>query len=127
MIPLQISYRDVSQSDALDELISRETVKLERHFPRIMSCRVLIEHSRHRSGAPFNARIVLNVPGHEIVINQAGDVHERAQTGDDESPARVQKHTEVDAAYKDPVLAIRSAFKKAKRQLQDHYARLKAS
>ena len=124
-IPLQISYRDVRQSGALDELITHEAEKLERFFPRIISCRVLIEHRRHRSGAPFNARIVLNVPGQEIVINQAGDVHEMLQ-GDDETAARVQKRADIDAAYKDPVLAVRSAFKKAKRQLQD-YVRLKAS
>jgi ribosome-associated translation inhibitor RaiA len=101
-IPLQISYRDVTQSGALDTLIAHEVAKLERYFPRIVNCRVLIEHPhrRHRTGAPYHLRIVLSVPGHEIVINQAGDVHES--------------------------LELRAAFKKAKRQLQD-YARLIAS
>lgn len=109
MIPLQISYRDVPQSDALDKLIAHEAAKLERYFARIVNCRVLIERRVHRTGAPFHARIDLSLPRHEIFINQAGN--ERA---------------DVDPSYRDPVLAVRSAFKKAKRQLQD-YARLKAS
>ena len=109
MIPLQISYRDVTQSDALDELITQEVAKLERYFARIVNCRVLVERRVHRSGAPFHARIDLSLPGHDIFINQAGS--ERA---------------DVDSAYRDPVLAVRHAFKKAKRQLHD-YARLKVS
>lgn len=122
-IPLQISYRDVAQSDSLERLIAQEASKLERYFPRIINCRVLVEHShrRHRMGAPYHLRIVLSVPGHELVINQSGDVHE-SLGGDDEQPVRVQKRADIDAAYKDPLVAVRSAFKKAKRQLQD-YAR----
>ncbi len=109
MIPLQISYRDVTPSDALDQLITQEVSKLERYFSRIVNCRVLIEHRVHRMGAPFHARIDLSLPGHDIFINQAGT-----------------ERSDVDSAYRDPVLAVRSAFKKAKRQLQD-YARLKVS
>jgi ribosome-associated translation inhibitor RaiA len=110
-IPLQISYRDAPQSDALDRLVAHELAKLERYFPRIVNCRVLIEHSygRNRAGAPYHLRIELNVPGHEIVINHA-----------------VSAHEPLDASDKDPAVAVRTAFKKAKRQLQD-YARLIAS
>ncbi len=116
----QISYRDVDHSDALDSLIVDETQKLERFFPRIISCRVLIEHRRHRTGAPYQARIVLSIPGEDIVINQGPDVHEHAVSNEDDRPPKVRKSTEnVDAAFKDPVLAIRSAFKKARRRLQD--------
>lgn len=124
----QISYRDVQQSDALDGLIRDEAAKLERYFSRILSCRVLIEHMhrRHRSGAPFQARIVLSLPGEDIFINQEPDVHSSVAAEDEnENPQRVQKWTNVDAAFKDPALAIRSAFKKARRRLQD-YVRLKA-
>lgn len=118
----QISYRDAQQSDALDELVTDETAKLERFFPRIVSCRVLIERRRHRTGAPFQARITLSVPGEDIYINQAPDVHS-SLLGDDKSdkPARIQKSTaNVDAELKDPALAVRSAFKKARRRLQDY-------
>jgi ribosome-associated translation inhibitor RaiA len=92
------------QSDALDTLIAHEAAKLERYFPRVVHCRVLVERLYRRSGAgvPYHLRILLSVPGHEIVVNQTASVHES------------------------PVAAARTAFKKAKRELQD-YARLIAS
>lgn len=31
-VPLQVSYRDITQSDALDQLIADEAAKLERYF-----------------------------------------------------------------------------------------------
>lgn len=122
--PLQVTYRDVQQSDALDALVAKESEKLSRYFDGILSCRVTIEHAhrRHRLGAPFQARIIIGVPGQDICVNQAGDVHHSIST-DDETPARVQKRVQVDSAYKDPTLAIRSAFRRARRKLQD-YVRL---
>lgn len=104
-IPVQISYRDMQHSEALDALIERETAKLERYFHRITGVRVVVEHAYRRAGSPFHTHIILNVPGEDIFIN-----HEE---------------TESEAAFKDPVTAIRSAFKKAKRQLQD-YVRVRA-
>ncbi|HEV3155246.1 MAG TPA: HPF/RaiA family ribosome-associated protein [Candidatus Baltobacteraceae bacterium] len=104
-IPVQISYRDMQHSEALDQLIMRELSKLERYYDRISGARVLVEHAYRRSGAPFHARIILNVPGEDIFIN-------REEAG-------------AEGAFKDAVLAIRSAFRKAKRQLQE-YVRVRA-
>ena len=104
-IPAQISYRDMQHSEVLDQLITRELGKLERYYDRVSGARVVVEHAHRRAGAPFHARIVLNVPGEDIYIN-----HEDAQS---------------DAVFKDPVAAIRSAFRKAKRQLQE-YVRVRA-
>lgn len=104
-IPVQISYRDMQHSETLDRLISQETEKLERYYQRITGARVVVEHAYRRAGSPFHARIVLNVPGEDIFINR--------------------EETESDAAFKDPVTAIRSAFKKAKRQLLE-YVRVRA-
>ena len=124
----QIAYRDVQPSDALDRLILDETEKLERFYPRIMGCRVLVEHMhrRHRTGSPFKARIAVSLPGEDIFINQGPDVHSALTAEDEnENPPRVQKSANVDAAFKDPALAVRSAFKKARRQIQD-YVRVRA-
>lgn len=122
--PLQITYRDVTQSDAMDSLVSKEAEKLARYFDGILSCRVTIEHAHrhHRLGAPFQARIIVAVPGQDIYVNQAGDVHDSIAS-EDEIPTRVSKRVEVDSAYKDPALAIRTAFRRARRKLQD-YVRL---
>lgn len=99
--PLQISYRDVEQSDAIDRLVTTEAEKLERYFTGITGCRVLIEHEHQRSGAPFQARITLNLPGEDVYVNPAADVDG------------------VLEKFKDPALAVRHAFKRARRQLQD--------
>ncbi|HET9096942.1 MAG TPA: HPF/RaiA family ribosome-associated protein [Candidatus Baltobacteraceae bacterium] len=102
-VPLQISYRDVTQSDALDQLIAAEAAKLERYFGRVLGCRVLVEHAHEhqRSGAPFQARITVNLPGEDVFVNGSADVDD------------------VLARFKDPALAVRDAFKKARRQMQD--------
>lgn len=102
---LQISYRDVQHSEALDQLIAREAARLDKYYHRIVTCRVVLEHAHKRAGAPFHARIVLSVPGEDILINR--------------------EEAELEAAFKDPALAVRSAFKKAKRQLQD-YVRIRS-
>lgn len=119
-VPLQIAYREIDRSDALDALIGSEAAKLERYFTNILGCRVLVEraHAHQREGAPYQARITLNLPGEDVFINQGPDVHHSIES-DDETGARIQKRTNVDAAYKDPALAIRAAFRKARRQMQD--------
>ncbi len=120
--PVQISYRDVQPSDALDDLVRSEAARLERFFGGILSARVVIEHAhrRHREGDPFHVRIELSVPGEDIAVNRMADV--RATIVGSEDP-RVHKSAEVDAPYKDPSLTIRDAFKKARRQLQDYVRR----
>lgn len=99
-IPMQISYRDMQHSEALDQLIARELDRLERFYQRISGARIVVEHAHRRAGAPFHARIILNVPGEDIFINR--------------------EDAQAEAAFKDPVAAIRSAFRKARRQLQEY-------
>lgn len=100
--PVQISYRDVPHSQQLEELIRAEAARLESIFKRIVNGRVLIERVHHR--APFHARIELSVPGEELYVN-GSETHD---------------------TWGDPQLAVREAFKKAKRQLLDYVGRRKA-
>ena len=106
-VPVQIAYRDLEPSDALNALVQAEADKLGRYFNGIINCRVVIEHEhrRHHSGAPYHARIDLSVPGEEICVNQAAE------------------SSEVDVASKDPANAVRSAFRKARRSMQDYIHR----
>ena len=99
--PVEISYKDVPHSDRLERLIREEAAKLERYYGRIVSGRVLIEHVHHR--APFHARVDLSVPGEELVV-----------TGSEKSDTFMTEE-----------LAVRNAFKVAKRQLLDYVDRLK--
>jgi|SRR5579872_4971578 len=121
--PVRVSYRDVEPSETLERLAQTEAAKLERFFDGIVSCRVLIEHAhrRHHEGSPFNVRIELNVPGKDLSVNHVPDVH--AQLVGNET-IQVHKTADVDAANKDPTIAIRGAFKKMRRQLQNYARRL---
>lgn len=125
-LPIQTTFRGVDRSDALDTLIRDEASKLERFFDRIISCRVLVEpaHEHQRRGSPFHVRIELGVPGEEIVVRNLPSA-EAAPPADDLTPVDRKKSDEFDAALKDPQLAIRDAFRKAGRRLQD-YARRKS-
>ena len=99
--PLQITFRDIEHSDALEAHIREKADKLEIFFEPIMSCRVVVEmpHQHKHQGKFFNVRIDIGVPGSEIVVNR--DRHE------------------------DVYVALRDAFDAAKRQLDDYSRRLR--
>lgn len=99
--PLQITFRDIEHSDALEAHISRKAEKLESFFEPIISCRVVVEmpHQHKHRGRFFNVRIDIGVPGSEIVVNR--DRHE------------------------DVYVALRDAFDAARRQLEDYSLRLR--
>lgn len=98
--PLQITFRDMEHSDALEAHIREKAAKLETFFEPIMSCRVVVEmpHQHKHQGKVFNVRIDIGVPGKEIVVNR--DQHE------------------------DVYVALRDGFEAAKRQLKDYAHRL---
>jgi ribosomal subunit interface protein len=99
--PLQITFRDIEQSDALEAHIREKAEKLETFFEPIMSCRVVVEmpHQHKHQGKIFTVRIDIGVPGKEIVVNR--DKHE------------------------DVYVALRDAFDAARRQLEDYGHRLR--
>ena len=98
-IPLQVSLHGVAASQGLYELIRDKANKLERYYPRIASCRVVLElAARHKqNGKQYSARIDLKVPGKEIAVTHEHD--------------------------EDVRIALRDAFDAARRQLED-YARV---
>lgn len=95
---LEITVRDIPHSDALENQIRQKAEKLEKFYPHIISCRVVVgmPHKHKHQGREFNVRLDITVPGSELVVNH--DVDE------------------------DVYVALRDAFKAAKRQLED-YAR----
>lgn len=94
-VPLQVTYRDMRKSEALDERIREKAAKLEEFHPRLTSCRVVVEerHRHKHQGRQFTVTVDLRVPGHEIVVNR--DHHE------------------------DVFVAVRDAFDAAGRKLED--------
>lgn len=95
-IPLQITFHDVSHSEALDKHIREKAGKLERFYTGLMGCKVVVEQPglHQHKGKPFNIRIDLTVPGAEIVVDRQQD--------------------------EDVYVALRDAFNAARRKLEDY-------
>jgi cold shock CspA family protein/ribosome-associated translation inhibitor RaiA len=102
-LPLQITFRHLASSPALEAKIRQRAEELNHFFDRILSCHVVVEcrHPRRHQGNLFQIRIDLKVPGHEVVVGR--------------DPA-------ADHAHEDPYVALRDAFDVARRLLED-YAR----
>lgn len=101
--PLQITFRDVPHSDAMEAHIREKAAKLESFFSPIMACHVKVEqpHKHKHQGKNFCVSLDVRVPGAELVVN----------------------HHEHEDAY----IALRDAFDAAKRQLEDHHRKVRSS
>ena len=93
---LQITFRDMPPSEALETRIREKAAKLEKFHPRITSCRVTVEeaHKHHSQGRHFGVRVEVHVPGREAIVSR---LH----------------HDE------DPYVALRDAFGAARRRLEE--------
>jgi cold shock CspA family protein/ribosome-associated translation inhibitor RaiA len=102
-LPVQISFRGMEPSAAVEAKIRERTVKLERFYDRIMGCRVVVEspHRHHHQGKLFHVRVYLTVPGGELTVSRDAAEHH---------------------AHEDVFVAVRDACDAAQRQLED-YAR----
>ncbi len=102
-LPVQITFRNMSPSEALEANVREKAQKLERYYDGIMSCRVIVEahHKHHHKGNLYHVRIDLTVPGQELVVSR--------------EPVEDHSHEDV-------YVAVRDAFDAARRQLED-YAR----
>ncbi len=118
---LQVTFRNMAPSVAVEEWIHAEAAKLESFYNSIMSCRVAVEvpHRHRRRGSPHHVRIDLTLPKGEIVVKRESTLASRVRHLGE---ARLKKQLETKAQHKNLRLAINDAFKAAGRQLQD-YAR----
>jgi ribosome-associated translation inhibitor RaiA len=116
-LPVQITWRDMAPSTAVGEKIREEAAKLEEFYGHITSSRVTIEIPRRYPNGKyqFHIRIDLTVPGAEIVANHEPTLHSSLRRTESEEHAKGQ---ELSAPHKDVYVAIRDAFKVARRKLQ---------
>lgn len=100
-IPLQIIFRGIPPSDAVEAKIREKVAKLERFHSHMMSCRVAVEleHQHHQQGNQYHVRIDITTPQREIVISR--------------------EHYDK-KSHEDVYVAIRDAFAAAARQLEDY-------
>jgi len=98
-VALQVTFRDMPRSDAVEAEIRRRAEKLEEFCDRIMSCRVTVETlaAHKHQGKLFAVHVDVKVPGEEI--------------------ASTRRHE-----HEDVYVAVRDAFDAVRRRLED-YAR----
>jgi ribosomal subunit interface protein len=99
-IPLEIVFHNVERSPAVEAAVRERAAKLEQFVPNLTSCRVTIEapHKHHQQGNLYTVRVDLHYPGGEAVATR--------------SPS-------ADHSHEDVYVALRDAFKAARRQVQD--------
>jgi ribosomal subunit interface protein len=106
--PIQITFRDVQHSDAIEQYVRTRAEKLDGLASRIVSCHVALElpHRHSQRGRHYRVRIDVHVPGGDVVV---GNTHED------------------DRNEEDLYAAIDAAFDQAGRQLQDLVRRQRGS
>jgi len=105
-VHLQITFRDIPHSDAVEGHVARLSAKLERLHERIVVCRVVVAvpHRRHHHGKRYRCQVEVIVPGGELVVG--GNPPERLDLED--------MHAAIDAAFDD-----------VDRMLREHASRLR--
>ncbi len=101
MIPLQITFRHMDTSPALEARIRELVGRLERFSGHIVRGHVTIEPppQHQRQGGLYDFQLELTVPGEVIAIRHA---------------------RQSSRAHENPYVALRDAFRAARRKLQDY-------
>lgn len=94
-LPLQVTFQNISPSEALEAAIRERAAKLDKFHPHLLSCRVVVsgETKRRLQGNHFSVRLDVKTKGHEVAVTKEHD--------------------------EDAFVAVRDAFDAAKRQLED--------
>ena len=101
---VQITFRGMQTSEAIEQRVHELASRLGRLHQRIVRFHVTIEqpHQHQKHGSPFGVRLHIGVPGREIVVDREGP----------QNPA-----------HQDPYVALRDAFDAAARKLDDDAGR----
>lgn len=100
-LPLQINFRNLPPSEALEAKVREKANKLERITDNITACRVTIEapHKHHHKGQTYQVKIDLTLPGNEIVVSRDPGLNH---------------------AHENAYVAVRDAFNAVRRQLANY-------
>jgi cold shock CspA family protein/ribosome-associated translation inhibitor RaiA len=98
---IHIVFRGIPRSDAMEADVLEKFERLQRVYPRMIGCRVAIEapHRHQHRGKHYRVRIDVTLPGNELVVGR--------------EPAEAVTHA-------DAYVAIRDAFRAARRRVQDY-------
>jgi ribosome-associated translation inhibitor RaiA len=102
--PVKIGFQGCAASEALTQMIHEEVDALERVFGRLTSCHVTVRAPDNRAGM-FSVHVHIAMPGHvDVVVDHRSDADDR---------------------FTIPQFAINDAFRRAKRQIQDHARKMR--
>jgi ribosomal subunit interface protein len=75
MLPVQITIRGIPFSPAIEANIRKRAEKLNHFYDRINSCRVMVDlPKKHKhQGKLFNVKVIITVPGKELVVTRQVD------------------------------------------------------
>lgn len=99
--PLEITFRHMDASPALEAEVRERVEKLEKFCNEIIGVSVVIEapHKHQHKGNLYHLRIDVTVPGNEIVVKRSPDDQQ---------------------AHEDAYVTVRDAFDAVRRQLEDY-------
>lgn len=104
--PVKVTFHNTRRSEAAEQLAMELAQRLGRFHQRITDCEVAVDvpHLNHNKGNHFHVRVLLHIPGHQLVA-----------------------HTDKGGAggHTDLMPALREAFDMAERKLRDHKPREK--
>ena len=105
-LPLEIEFRNLDRSEAIEADIRHQAEKLEKVIDRITSCHVVFDSPghNHRKGNLYHVKIVLGVPRKQLVV--------------DRTPT-------ADHSHEDPHVAVRDSFLAMRRMLDEYVHELK--
>lgn len=103
-VPVQITVRGMEPSETIDNLVRAHAAHLDPFSDRITHCHVVVEAPTHRQrqGGHFKVNVELTVPGPDVVARR--------------DPAKHVGNADVG-------VAIKEAFRAARRQLVDAHER----
>ena len=106
--PVEVVFRNMPHSAELEEDIRRRADNLGQYFDHITGCQVVVDasHRHHRQGNLYSVRIHLSVPRRELVV--------------DRDPGQ-------DHAHEDVEVALRDAFDRARRRLEDYVREIRGA
>jgi len=108
-IPLQVTYRHVEKTEAIESLVQEKVQKLQQVCSQLNSCRVAIERAQVHpdSGSPFSVRIDMTVPPHhELCVTKSPDVG--------------KQYVPLDAVIRDAFDAARHRLAELNERQHDH-------
>ena len=104
--PLEIAFKGLDKSRAIEAKIAEKAARLEKHFDRMTHCRVVVSapNKHAHKGKVYEIKIDIGIPG--------------------SAPLIVTHETAVAQASESLQIALRDAFSAAERQLDEINDRL---